>query len=133
MAIVNRQHGAFAMATVSGVTLLLRNWELRYETKTVDVTAHGDDWEQTIVTTSRWTFRATCLVTGATNTTLLSGLWNSTQPSLATVNAYTGAVGAGSLAFTGTGYATSGSLTSPEGMMESEIEITGTGVPTAGV
>src|SRR5947199_5907528 len=99
MAVVNRQHGQFAVATNSGTSLFLKSWELRYETKTVDVTAHGDNFDQIIVTTTSWRFRATCLVTGLTTTTVLSDLWNNTQPSLATVNAYTGPVGAGNLVF----------------------------------
>lgn len=130
---ISRLHGQYAVATVSSVTLLLRSWEVRYETKTVDVTAHGDDWEQMIVTTSSWRFRATCLAVPNTTTTLLSGLWNSTQPGLVTVSGYSGSVGGGNLVFSGTGYATSGTFSSPEGMVEQEIEITGTGVPTAGI
>lgn len=130
---VTRLHGQFALATISGVTLLLRTWEVRYETKTVDVTAHGDDWDQIIVTTSSWRFRATCLAVPVTTASLLASLWNTTQPGLVTVNAYSGAVGAGNLIFTGSGYPTSGTFSAPEGMAEQELEIVGVGAPTAGV
>lgn len=58
--------GVYALATISGITVLhLFDWEIRIRQSVVEVTAHGDEWEQWIPLRQGWTGRARGYMTRA--------------------------------------------------------------------
>lgn len=133
MAQSTRLHGQFAKASIQGVTVDMFEWEVSYETKVVDTTAHGDYWEQPIGTVSRWRFRAKKYILGNVAATVLSDGWNSAAtPGVATIIAYSGGTGT-AVIFTGTGLPVRASISAPNTMVEAEIEFQGVGAPTVGV
>ena len=127
--------GVYATCTISGVgTLHLFDWELRFRQSLVDVTAHGDEWEQWKPLRQGWSLRARGYMTrSAAATDIYHGagaLDRSSSGDELTVNCYSD-MGT-TVIFTGTAYAEDITLSVPNAMVEQEITVRGNAAPTAG-
>ncbi len=127
--------GRYAEASLAGtLVVLLFDWEVTYETDTVDATAHGDIWKVTLAMQSGWTFRARGYVTPASAAHYGNAMWSSGAiVANFTVAGYSGSVASGTKIFEGTGVPTRWNLSAPMAMAEQEWEIRGTGSPATGV
>lgn len=124
--------GLYATCVVSGIgTLHLFDWELRFRQNLIDVSGHGDEWEQYVPHRQGFTLRARGYMTrsGAANTTYYGGgALSATAPGAEqTVNCYSDFTQ--TLIFTGTCYAEDISFSAPNAMVEQEITLRGNAAP----
>jgi hypothetical protein len=127
-------HGHFAIVRVGGALVAnLRDWELNYETSTVDSSAYGDFWEVPVPVRSSWRLRASAYVTPNQAATLLSSNWNgdAAHPSFL-IEAFSGSVTSQKV-FQGSGFAIRGNLAAPNDAATQEVEFAGYGTPSVGV
>src|ERR1051326_512484 len=70
----NLLHGVYGLCTVSGITLLhLFEWRVRVSQKLLEVTAHGDEWEQWVQLRQGWTGMAKGYLTRSATATYING------------------------------------------------------------
>ena len=127
--------GVYAQCTIDKITTLhLFDWELRFRQNLIDVSGHGDEWEQWKPGRSGWTLRARGYLSrsGAATVTYYGGgaLDQSSPGDEITVNCYSD-MGT-TVIFTGTCYAEDISLSAPNAMVEQEITVRGNAAPSAG-
>lgn len=129
--------GVYASVDITGVgTLHCFDWELRFRQQLVDVSGHGDEWEQWKPVRQGWTLRARGYLTRSTpaaDTYYGSGALDRSSPGAeVTANCYSDYDTGQTPIFTGTAYAEDVSLSAPNTMVEQEITIRGNATPTAG-
>lgn len=128
----SRVHGRYATATVSGVTLHLFDYEITFDMETFDATAHGEYWKTRVQGDQSWTMRCRGYFTSGTATYLAAAGVSNGDPPLVTVNAY-GTMAISGPIWTGAGYITRANLSVPMAMVVQEMEIQGSGAPSAGI
>lgn len=127
----SRIHGRYAVATVSGMTLHLFDWEVNFTLETFDATAHGEDWKTMVAGDQSWVARARGYLT-ASNCYLAAAATSSGTPTTVTFTGYADMNTGGTPIWAGAGFITRANLSVPMAMVTQEIEITGSGIPTGG-
>lgn len=128
----SRVHGRYATATVGAVTLHLFDYEITFSMETFDATAHGEWWKVMVQGDQSWTMRCRGYFTVAGGTYLATAGVSGADPAAVTVNAY-GTMTIGSPIWTATGFITRANFSAPMAMVVQEMEITGSGTPSAGI
>jgi hypothetical protein len=131
----SRVHGRYATATVGGVTLHLFDYEITFNMETFDATAHGEWWKVMVQGDQSWTMRCRGYFTSGTATYLAAAGVSGADPTAVTVNAYGTMDTDGTPApiWTAAGFITRANFAAPMAMVVQEMEITGSGTPSAGI
>lgn len=135
MAVRSVLNGRYAEASIGGVLIaLLTNWKVKYSTKAIETTAHGDIWERNIAGRASWTFTAKGFVVPGSAAHYLNALWSSgAAPVAFTVAGFSGSVSGGTKIFEGSGIPVEGTIDAGMELAEQDWEIKGDGPPTVGV
>lgn len=125
--------GRYAECSIGGVVLvLLFDWEVTVNFDYADTTAHGDLWKQKVFLDGDWTARARgYVVPGSTTQYINSGI-SSGSPATLTFAGWSSATG-GTKLWEGACKLSRGRITASMAMMEQEIELVSSGVPSAGI
>lgn len=133
---VTRRAGRYAVCTIAGLVLTAHEWELEIRTDFVDGTGHGDIWDIPVPLKYSWTARVRGRFDTANNPYmhLYNGqITGSPPPDITAIafNAY-GSTTIASPVFTGNGFVVRASWQAPnDAMLEQEVEMRGTGTPSA--
>jgi hypothetical protein len=131
---LTRLNGRYALCTHAGLTLTAFDWELEVSTEFVDATGHGDIWDVPVPLKYSWTAR----VRGYYDTSnspymhLYNGQITGAPPpdiTAASFVAYKDDVPTTAV-FTGLGLVVRARWSVPNALVEQELELRGTGVPT---
>jgi hypothetical protein len=128
----NRVHGRYATATVGALTLHLFEYEISFTMETFDATAHGEWWKVMVQGDQSWTMRCRGYFTTAGGTYLAVAGVSAADPPAVTVNGY-GTMTAAAPIWTASGFITRANFSAPMAMVVQELEITGSGTPSAGI
>lgn len=127
-------HGVYALCTLSNIgTLHLFDFEIKVTQKLIEVTAHGDEWEQWIPLRQGWTGRARGYLSraAAATATYIGGAAKiSASPAAGTFIGYSDF--GTTIIFQGEIYAEDITLQFPNAMVEQEITFRGSMAPTTG-
>lgn len=130
---LTRLNGRYAVCTVAGLTLTAFEWELEVSTEFVDGTGHGDIWDVPVPLKYLWTARVRGYYDTANNpyTHLYNGQIVATPPDITAIAfiAYKDDTPTTAV-FTGNGFVTRARWNVPQAMVEQELELRGTGIPT---
>lgn len=136
---LTRKNGRYAVCTfvggagVGAITLTAFDWEVEITTEFVDGTGHGDIWDVPVPLKYQWTGRARGyfdtssnpymhaynLQTGATPPDILTGTFTAYQDDVPTT-----------VVFAAPCFVVRARWNVPHAMLEQELELRGTGVPT---
>jgi hypothetical protein len=132
----NRLNGRYGIATVAGFTLTLVDWEVEIRTEFVDATAHGDIWDIPVPLKYLWTARLRGFYHVGDATYLHAAysaqITGSPPPDIGTVSfiGYRDDVPT-NIVFSGSGYVVRSHWSSPQAMVEQELELRGVGIPAS--
>jgi hypothetical protein len=131
---LTRLNGRYAVCTVAGLTLTAFEWEVEVNTEFVDGTGHGDIWDVPVPLKYSWTGRVRGYYDTANNPYmhLYNGqITGSPPPDIAAI-AFVGYKDdtPTTAIFTANGFVVRSRWNVPQAMVEQELEIRGTGIPT---
>jgi hypothetical protein len=121
------------------VVVLCTDWKVKYSTKAIETTAHGDIWERNIAGRASWTFTAKGWIVPGSAAHYPNNFWSSgAAPLPFKVAGYSGGAPGGAMSlgtkiFEGTGVPVEGTLDVGMELAVQDWEIKGDGPPTAGV
>lgn len=130
-ALPGRLHGRYATATVAGVTLVLFEWEVNFTLETFDATAHGEYWKVMVPGDQSWVARARGYFTASSGTYLAGAAVAAGDPTAVAFTGYRDHTSTTAI-WTGNGFITRANFSAPMAMVVQEMEIQGTGAPSAG-
>jgi len=135
---VNRLVGRYAIVTMGSLVLTCFEWEIEIRADFVDGTAHGDPWDVPVPLKYEWTGRARGYyhIGDATYLAAYAAQISGTPPPDLAAITFTGyrtfdGTTAANPIFTASGFVTRSRWLAPEAMAEQEIEMRGTGLPSA--